>query len=148
LRVRERKHPKLYWIDSGLVRAIKKSWGTPVPEERGHLFEGLIAMLLKAYCQKDQIYDELFYWSPADSVQTEVDFLLRKDNEYLAIEVKAQARIRGNDLYGLKAISELKGIKKRLCVYIGAHKQKTEDGIEILPFDVFQNILTNNKLWH
>ena len=24
LRVRERRHPKLYWIDPGLVRAVKK----------------------------------------------------------------------------------------------------------------------------
>jgi predicted AAA+ superfamily ATPase len=28
LRVRERRHPKLYWIDPGLVRAVKKQEGS------------------------------------------------------------------------------------------------------------------------
>lgn len=32
LRVRERKHPKLYWTDPGLVRAVKRQLG-PVTEE-------------------------------------------------------------------------------------------------------------------
>jgi hypothetical protein len=30
----------------------------------------------------------MWYWSPADAVRTEVDFLLRKGARYLAIEVK------------------------------------------------------------
>ncbi len=42
LRVRERKHPKLYWTDPGLVRAAKRQSGPVGPEERGPLLEGLI----------------------------------------------------------------------------------------------------------
>lgn len=49
LRVRERKHPKRYWCDPGLVRAMKRSTGQVLPEERGTLFEGLVAQLLRAY---------------------------------------------------------------------------------------------------
>ena len=45
LRVRERRHPKLYWVDPGLVRAVKKLRGPIAPEERGALLEGWILHL-------------------------------------------------------------------------------------------------------
>lgn len=51
LRVRQRNHPKLYWNDSGLVRAIKKQLGPVAIEEQGNLFEGFIAQVLRNYHQ-------------------------------------------------------------------------------------------------
>ena len=48
LRVRERRHPKLYWVDPGLVRAVKKLHGPIAPEERGALLEGWVLHLLRA----------------------------------------------------------------------------------------------------
>ena len=39
-RVRERRCPKLYRVDRGLVRAVKKLHGPVTPEERGALYEG------------------------------------------------------------------------------------------------------------
>jgi predicted AAA+ superfamily ATPase len=49
MQVRERKLPKWYWCDPGLVRAIKRSLGALISEETGPLFEGLVAQLLKTY---------------------------------------------------------------------------------------------------
>jgi predicted AAA+ superfamily ATPase len=49
LRVRVRRLPKWYWCDPGLVRAMKRSSGALVPEERGALFEGLVAQVIRAY---------------------------------------------------------------------------------------------------
>src|SRR5437867_735699 len=37
LRVRERQHPKIYWVDPGLVRAAKRQLGPIAAEERGPL---------------------------------------------------------------------------------------------------------------
>jgi predicted AAA+ superfamily ATPase len=48
LRLRERKHPKLYWVDPGLVRAAGNRPGERHPQERGTLFEGFIANVLRA----------------------------------------------------------------------------------------------------
>ena len=42
LRVRERRHPKLYWTDPGIVRAAKRHHGSVGAEERGPLLEGWI----------------------------------------------------------------------------------------------------------
>ena len=38
LRVREKKHPKIYWIDSGIVRASRKQTGPVAVEEKGKSF--------------------------------------------------------------------------------------------------------------
>jgi len=79
LRVRERKHPKLYWIDSGLVRAVKKQFGPVTMEERGALLEGWVLTLLRAYAEDRELYDDIFYWAPTQARRLEVDFLLRVD---------------------------------------------------------------------
>ena len=48
LRVRERRRPKLYWADPGLVRAVKRQLGPVAAEERGALVEGWVLGLLRA----------------------------------------------------------------------------------------------------
>lgn len=135
LRVKERAHPKLYWFDNGVARAAKGVLGKPSPEERGALFEGLIAMLLRAskdlkFCE----YDSLAYWSGGN---TEVDFILSRGKERIAIEVKAASEPNSQHLKGLRACAELKGIKRRIVVYPGKHDHLTDDKIEILGFENF-----------
>ena len=46
-RVRERRLPKLYWIDPGVVRATKRQLGTLSAEERGPLFESWVLTTLR-----------------------------------------------------------------------------------------------------
>jgi predicted AAA+ superfamily ATPase len=95
LRVRERKHPKLYWVDPGVARAAKAAHGPLVPEERGALLEGYIHTLLLTYMAERELAAEITYWSPAGSRQTDVDFLLSRNTEHCALEIKAQARVVG-----------------------------------------------------
>jgi len=92
LRLRERKHPKLYWIDPGLVRAAGNRYGELHPQERGVLFEGLIASVLRA-CR------------------------------------------------------DLKGIGKRILVYLGDRTMKTSDGIDVWSFARFVDNLDVENLW-
>lgn len=136
LRVRERKHPKLYWIDPGLVRAAKKIKGEVSDLEKGGLFESYIYMCLKAKVDYETEFDEISYWSPSSTKNLEVDFLLQNQNEIVAIEVKTSKRIRPEDLRGLKAINELDKVKRRVLVYLG-DKRLEKEGIEIFPFEDF-----------
>jgi predicted AAA+ superfamily ATPase len=147
LRLREKKHPKLYWVDPGLVRAVNNRFAEVYPEEKGALFEGLVATLLKAYRDYDDLFDEFYYWSPASSHKTEVDFLLKRGKNFIAIEVKTSPRITGDHLKGLRAIAELEGIKRRIMIYPGEKKMRTEDHIDIWPFDFFCKILEQKELW-
>lgn len=144
LRVKERRHPKLYWVDSGVMRAVRRELHPPGELERGALLEGWAGALLRAYgepgCGLGSQYDGLFYWAPTNG-GTEVDFLIQRGNEFTAIEVKAKETLASHDFKGLKAIADLKGIRRRLMVFLGERPFRTEDGIEALPIaDLLQEL--------
>lgn len=147
LRVRERKLPKLYWIDAGLVRAVKRQLGPLTFEERGPLMEGWVLHLLRAHGSVSELYDEIFYWSPPRPARAEVDFLLRRGREFVAIEVKATERFSGREADGLRAIGELRGIVRRMLVYAGTRSLTLPDGIEVWPHDRLAQALAADTLW-
>ena len=90
LRVKERELPKLYWVDPGVVCGILRRWAPPIDSFRGVLFEGLMATVLKAMQSYVHAFcDEISYWAPGEARNTEVDFLLRKGDEFVAVEVKS-----------------------------------------------------------
>ena len=80
-------------------------------------------------------------------MSTEVDFLLRRGREYLAVEVKSQDRFAMSMATGLRAIGDLRGIARRVLVYRGARSLKTEDGIEVWPFERFDAAVAAGRLW-
>jgi predicted AAA+ superfamily ATPase len=147
LRVRERRHPKLYWVDSGLVRAIKRQFGPVTVEERGALLEGWVFMLLRAHNQGLALFEDLAYWAPLQAGQTEVDFLLRRGSEYVALEVKARPRFAADQLSGLRAIGDLPKVVRRVLVYLGERSLRTDDGIDVWPLRAFLHALEAGTLW-
>ena len=147
LRVRERRHPKLYWIDPGLVRAVKKLHGPIAPEERGALLEGWVLHLLRAHGEQGGLFDELHYWAPHPANRTEVDFLLRRDSELVAIEVKSQPRYHTGMLPGLRAIAALPGVTRRVLAYGGKRSFRTGDGIDVWSIARLQHALAEGSLW-
>lgn len=145
IRVRQRRLPKLYWIDPGIVRAARGLRGEPGHEERGAILEGWIASLLRTYGDIRGLFDEMSYWSPHQS-NVEVDFVLRKGRELLAIEVKEAKRVKPEHLAGLRAIGEEKAVKRRILVYLGQDRLSL-DGIEAWPIHVFLQSLQTGALW-
>jgi predicted AAA+ superfamily ATPase len=147
LRVRERQHPKLYWVDPGVVRAAKRQYGPVGAEERGALLEGWILTVLRGHNEVSEIFEDIAYWAPLQARDTEVDLLLRRGREYLAIEIKAQSRYSTPQLSGLRAIAALPGITRRILVYLGERRLRTEDGIDIWPLAEFLDAVARNTLW-
>lgn len=150
LRVKERRHPKLYWTDSGMVRAVRREFHPPSAVERGPLFEGWIGQLLRAYGEptsgRREPFDELCYWAPAEG-GIEVDFVVKAGRRFVAIEAKAKTSLAPADFKGLRAIGDLKGLVRRIVVYEGARPQRTEDGIDVLPVRAFVETLQAGALW-
>ena len=146
LRVRERRRPKLYWADPGLVRAVKRQLGPVAAEERGALLEGWVLGLLRAHNEHQRIYDGIGYWAAAESA-AEVDFVLTRDREHIAIEVKAAERFNTAMLKGLRAVADLPGLARRILAYRGRRAFTTEDGIEVWPLDSLHQALHANQLW-
>lgn len=147
LRVRERKHPKLYWADAGIVRAVKRQLGPVTVEERGSLFEGWVASLLRAYGSYRGLFETMSYWAPADGAGTEVDFVLERGGRTLAIEAKSSPRYDGAMLRGLRAIAPLPGLARRVLVYTGERRLRTEDGIDVLPVPEFVQEVESGLVW-
>ena len=147
LRVRERKLPKWYWCDPGIVRAMKRSIGKLAPEERSILFEDLVAQLLRAYKDYRGICDEIYYWAPSGLTQMEVDFLLvRGADDLIAVEVKSGQNFNETWCKGLRSVAQLKGLRRRIIVYPHGPVLRTEDGIDVFPFQHFSDLLANNLL--
>lgn len=146
LRVKERSHPKLYWVDIGVMRAAKRQLGIPSLEERGPLFEGYIAFLLRAYKELRLLEcEDIRYWAATDG-SAEVDFLLLRDREIIAIEVKAAVKVHSSSLRSLRAVSALKNLRRKILVYLGEREFLTEDGIEVCPFHRFVGLLEAGKI--
>lgn len=146
LRVRERKHPKLYWVDSGIVRAAKGQFGAVAPEEQGALFEGWVAQTLSAYQSYRKVFDEMFYWAPLAAKGIEVDFLLKVGDELVAVEAKSSRHVKDDHLRGLRAVADLAGIRRRILVYRGVDRLRTPDGIDVLPALDLANVLASGEL--
>ena len=144
LRVRERKLPKWYWCDPGLVRAMKRASGNVALEEKGPLFEGLVAQLIRASMDYFGVGDELFYWAPSSKAETEVDFLLVKGEKMIAVEAKSGKNFSESWCKGLRAVASLKGLQRRIIVYPSGPILQTQDGIEVIPFLSFAEQLTRN----
>ena len=148
LRVRERAHPKLFWFDAGVVRALRATRGVPVAEERGALFEGVVLGLLRLYRDLGMLDgDGLAYWAPATATATEVDFVVSRGAEHVAIEVKSAPRVREEHMKGLRAIEPLKGLARRVLVHAGTERARTRDGIDVRGIADFAAELHAGKLF-
>lgn len=150
LRVKEKKHPKLYWIDPGIARAARRRFGPLQDDERGAIVEGWVASLLRAYQSYDDAFDEMHFWAPTETSNLEVDFLVWQGNHCVAIEVKASARFRGEFTKGLLALRDgmpKKQLVRSLVVYDGAETLRTDDGIEVLPIREFVTLLQTGHLF-
>jgi predicted AAA+ superfamily ATPase len=145
-RVRERKLPKWYWCDPGIVRAMKRATGEVLAEERGALFEGLVAQTLRAYKDYRGICDEICYWSTTGGSRTEVDFLLIRGGEMVAVEAKSGRNFAEAWCKGLRAISLVRPVKRRIVVYPKGPVLRTQDGIDVFPFEHFARVLAQGSL--
>jgi predicted AAA+ superfamily ATPase len=111
------------------------------------LLEGLILTIVRAHNADSNLFDDVSYWAPAQARQTEVDFLLRRGRDFLAVEVKAQPRFSTPQLAGLRAIGELPRLTRRVLVYLGDRHLRTEDGIHVWPLEHFAAVVADRSLW-
>ena len=128
---------KFYFFDVGLAGYLSGRHPQPGNSDFGKAFEHLILMELRAYQTYRNPELPLCYWRTSSGI--EVDFLLGEAD--LAIEVKS-GKVHEGDLTGLKALHEDRAVKTRVVVSTETIPRMTQDGIFILPLEVFVK-----KLW-
>jgi len=143
-RIKEQAHPKFYWFDSGVARAMSGRLRTPCErEERGHLFETYVLHELRAHNDYARLGGALSYWRTASGV--EVDFVWSRGKENVAIEVKSSPVWKREYGAGLAALAEAAPLTACYGVYGG--KERLVDGkLKVLPVTEFLDRLYAGKI--
>lgn len=128
-------HPKFFWFDAGVFRALRPAGPLDRPEEiAGAALEGLVAQHLRAWIDySGEAYTLSFWRTKAGS---EVDFVVYGLGGFWALEVKHSANVRAADLRGLKAFREDYPEASLRLLYRGEEALEV-DGIPCLPCDSF-----------
>jgi uncharacterized protein len=128
-------HPKFYFFDVGVFRALRPMGPIDSPSEvGGGALEGLIAQHLRAWIAYRDENCKLYYWRTKSG--TEVDFVLYGENVFDAIEVKNSTRIDAKMLRGLRTFREDYPEARLLFLYRGKERLVI-DGILCLPSGEF-----------
>lgn len=124
-------HPKFYFFDPGVFRAIRPMGPYDMPGELGGIsLETLVHQQINAVNDLLQLGYKMYYFRTSTGV--EVDFILYGKNGIKAIEVKATEHFQDNMLDGLKKFRADYPISNCFLLYGGKQKLYVDD-ITVLP---------------
>lgn len=128
-------HPKFYFFDAGVYRNLRPKGPLDRPEEiDGMALEGLVHQHLCAWLDYSDERNALYFWRTRAGL--EVDFIVYTSKEFVAIEVKNAAKVKKEDIAGLKAFREDYPECRTLLLYRG-RQQTIVDGILVAPVERF-----------
>jgi predicted AAA+ superfamily ATPase len=128
------KSPKLYVSDSGLAAHLVGVGETGIASEamKGALLETYVAQNLAALLESEWTGARLSYWHVQG--RYEVDFVIEKGRDTLAIEIKSAARWDERDLAGLKAfLDKTKQCRLAILAYGGRETVRLGDRLWAVP---------------
>ena len=130
IRKQERMNPKFYLFDTGVLRTLLKTIGTPLQSGTyafGRAFEHFLIreiITLSSYARRD---DEFYYYATHGG--REVDLVIDRGPEGLIfIEIKSTDRVSDDDLRHLHALSEEKKLKDASFYCFSLDKNATKKG--------------------
>lgn len=127
-------HPKFYFFDVGVYRAIRPRGPLDSEEEAmGAAMETLFFQNVRAINDYGSFDYELFYWRTVTKL--EVDFILYGPRGLIAFEVKSSTSVHPKDLTGLLAFKEEYPMAHPFLIY-GGEREMTLQNIPILPMRV------------
>jgi hypothetical protein len=117
--VKEVGHPKFYFFDTGVVRALAGHVREPLERaERGPLLETYVFHELRAYQDYAGCGGDFSYWGTPS--RAEVDFVGTRARRAVGIEVKATPRWRAEDTRSLAGLVEAGVVKRAYGVNEGS----------------------------
>ncbi|MBI5400208.1 ATP-binding protein [Candidatus Saganbacteria bacterium] len=135
-------HPKFYFFDCGIITVLKRSLQKELIKsstEYGRVFEHWVFTELRAAIDYHELEAKLSFYRTADGA--EVDFVIEKNDEILAVEVKASQRPALSSLKGLKGFLAENSAAKGFCI-CGTPNPYAEDNIDFLSCrDFIQRLL-------
>ncbi len=124
-------HPKFYFFDVGVYRALRPRGPLDSPEEiEGPALETLLLQELRALIDVLRLDYQISTWNTRSG--EEVDFVLYGEKRLLALEVKRAATLRSQDFRGLRSFCEdYKSAKPYL--FYGGTRSYTEGACTVMP---------------
>ena len=127
------KRPKLYFYDSGLVCSLLGITSNEVLELhpfKGAIFETLVVSEFIKLQQSSGDKPQLYYWR--DKTGREIDLIVEKSFESIAIEIKSGKTIQNSFFKNLDYWKKISGGKKTVLVYNGDIEQKRTNGTDVM----------------
>ena len=135
--------PKFYFFDlSPVIHLSRRGEVVPGSELFGRAFEHFMWMELVAHSSYSELFYPITYWRTSSGF--EVDFVLG-DSE-ISIEVKSTDSANTTHLKGLRRFKEEYPVRRSILVSLDPKLRKTEDQIEILPWQMFLEQLWSGKV--
>jgi predicted AAA+ superfamily ATPase len=143
-RMKEVGHPKFYFFDTGVVRALRGATREPLERaERGPLLETLVLHELRAHMAIAGTGGEINYWGTPSG--GEIDYIWRRGKRAVGIEVKASNRYRSDESKALKAFLERKLLGSAYVVYDGPDVLK-DGAVTVLPVMELMRLLARGDV--
>ncbi len=131
-KIKEIAHPKFYFFDCGVVRALQHETRTDASNDAaGHLFETYFINEIRALNSYYSLGLELFYWQAEHG--TEVDLIVVNGQKRISFEIKHSKTWKTAHNKGLQSLLNEKVIEKGFGIYVG-DKKLMFDSIEVLPY--------------
>lgn len=135
------KSPKLYFYDTGLLCCLLNigSQQSLLKHDRyGAIFENWCITEIKKNRANAGLSGGMHYFR--DSAGNEIDLILEKNNETIAIEIKATKKPANTDLQGLKYWNKYQPRTSSVLLYTGAREEMLHEHMGIVPWTAISNI--------
>lgn len=124
-------HPKFYFFDAGIYRALRPRGPLDTPEEiDGAAIETAVFQEVRAINDYYNLGYKLFFWRTAAG--QEVDLVLYGEKGLIAIEVKRGARLAEASFTGLRSFLSAYPMARAYYLY-GGDRARWEKNIRVLP---------------
>lgn len=131
-KVKEVAHPKFYWFDCGIARALSGGFRQPLFKDwDGFAMEQWIFHELSAYMHYFGVKGDLGHWRTPS--QIEVDFVWWYGRTRVAIEVKASKTFIPKFAQGIQSLSQEGLLQSGWIVYLGDHELRVDKNIRVMP---------------
>lgn len=135
--------PKFYFFDlSPVIHLSRRGEVAPGSELFGRAFEHFIWMEIVAHASYSELFYPITYWRTSSGF--EVDFVLG-DSE-ISIEVKSTDSANPTHLKGLRRFREEYPVRRSILVSLDPKPRRTEDQIEMIPWQMFLEQLWRGKI--
>ncbi len=135
------KSPKLYFYDTGLLcflLGIKTEIVLQKHNAYGAIFENWVLSEIRKNNFNTAQNEGMYYFR--DSAGNEIDLILERETEPIAIEIKSSKKIESNMFRGLKYWQKLQPSSQCILIHSGENNEILNDTMSILPFTEVSNL--------